>query len=257
MRFAVLAAVVAGCASGRSAETTDGPSCSDMSGRTCGPMVDAAPKVDAPGNGEFADAAPDAHLHPDAAPDAPVVHDAGMPDACVPTMINLLANPSFDLSPVGSAWQQTPIESAYPPITSDGFAAQSAPYKAWMGGFAGQDEGVSSVTDIVSQDVAIPAGTTQLVLIGKYVVGTNETTTTVPYDTAHVDLVHTNGSPIESVLSLSNLTNTGENWTLFSHPFAANVAGQTVRVRVTSTNDITNVSNFFFDTLELQATYCP
>jgi hypothetical protein len=102
----------------------------------------------------------------------------------------------------------------------------------------------------------VPANTTQLVLTGYYIVGTTETGTTV-YDRASVDLQQTNGTPIENVMSLNNTTTTPAAWQLFTHTFTANVSAQTVRLRFTSTNDITNVSNFFFDTLSLKATHCP
>jgi hypothetical protein len=199
--------------------------------------VDAFEYLDAP-------AAPDAKVYLDAAP-------------CTPHTTQLLANPVLDLTPQGTNWTEVPIDSAYPPITADGIAPQSTPYKAWMGGFTGTDKGTSSVTDQLYQDVTVPANTTALVLTGYYLVGTQETSTTTAYDTGSVALVQTSGTPIETVMSLSNLTNTGTSWVAFSHTFTANVSGQTVRLRITSTNDITNVTNFFFDTLALNATHCP
>ena len=45
-------------------------------------------------------------------------------------------------------------------------------------------------------------------------------------------------------------------WTPLTKTFTGNYAGQTVRLRFTSTNDIINVTNFFFDTIALTATYC-
>ena len=201
---------------------------------------------------------PDAR--PDAPPDAAVHHDAAIdapPDACVPMATELLANPAFDLTPIGTGWTQQPIDPLYPDITADGaYAPQSAPYKNWMGGIDGTTEGLSSVTDIVYADVTIPAHTTALVLTGYYTVGTTENPNDAPYDTANVDLLQTNGSPIEAVLAMSNLTNTGATWTQFSHTFTTIPSG-TVRLRLTSTNDITNATNFFFDTFSLKATHCP
>jgi hypothetical protein len=252
MRFALAAAVLAGCASGQGALPSDAPIGGGpdakvyLDGSIEG--TDAPPHIDA-----AIDARPDAP--PDAPPDAAVPVDAP-PDACVPITTELLQNPVFDLTPAGTMWQQVPIDPMYPPITSDGFAAQSAPYKAWMGGITGGDEGTASVTDQIYQDVAVPAGTTQLVLTGYYVVGTAETVTTVN-DTGSVDLLQTNGTPIENVMSLSNLTPTAAAWQPFSHTFTANVSGQTVRLRFTSTNSVDNVTNFFFDTLSLKATHCP
>ena len=208
-----------------------------------------------------ADAPADAKIAP---PDAPLMADAMvpvdappivMPDAyqCTVMSVQLLANPALDLTPVGTSWVQQNIDNAYPIITSDGFAAQSAPYKAWMGGFVAPTAG-GSVTDVMYQDVTIPAGTTQLRLTGVYVVGTQETGTTV-YDTGQVGLTQTNGTPIETALALNNTTTVGA-WTALDKVFAGNLSGQTVRLRFTSTNDDSFVTNFFFDTLALTATYC-
>ena len=275
-RSLALVAVLAGCASGH-ADRPDAPG-------TPGPAADAAP-VEFPDAMAMIDARPpidapppvDAPTPVDTAPpvDAPTPADAprpvdapppvdaapaadAPPDACVPVTTELLANPVFDLTPAGTGWNATPIDPMYPIITSpSGFSAQSAPYVAWLGGISGSDEGVTSnLTDVLYQDVTVPPGTTQLVLTGYYVVGTNETTTTAVYDTASVDLIQTNGTPIENVLSLSNLTTTS-NWTAFSHAFTASVAGQTVRVRLTSTNDASNSTGFVFDTFSLEATHCP
>jgi hypothetical protein len=108
------------------------------------------------------------------------------------------------------------------------------------------------------QDVAVPADTTKVVLTGYYNVNTFETDD-IPFDTASVGLIQTNGTPIETALSVDNTTNPDNNtpYIAFSHTFAANVAGQTVRLRFTTTNDDINYTNFFFDTLALTATHCP
>ncbi|MBV8755693.1 MAG: hypothetical protein JO257_00370 [Deltaproteobacteria bacterium] len=250
MKRVLAAVVLAGCASGSAAKQQQDA-----------PNGQADAKVFLDGNIEGhpdapADAAPHIDAPPDARPDARPI-DAAPPDACVPQTTELLQNPVFDLTPVGTGWNETPIDPTYPPITSDGFAAQTAPYKAWMGGFDGQSKSMNSVTDVVWQDFVVPPGTTALVLTGYYVVGTNETSTTTVYDTASVDLLQTNGTPIENVMAPTNLTVTGSTWTAFSHTFTHLPAGQTVRLRFTSTNDITNVTNFFFDTLSLKATHCP
>jgi hypothetical protein len=238
MRYGLLA-VAAGCASGSA------PGVSDALGVSDAPVgADAKQYFDAP-NIEHADAPTDAR------PDAPP------PDAaCVPTTTELLANPAFDLTPRASGWTEQNIDDTYPIITDQtGLAPQSAPYRAWMGGFQGTDLGVSSVTDMLYQDIAVPAGTTQLVLTGYYAVATSETGTTV-YDTGTLDLIQTSGTPIEAIKSLTNATNAA-SWKQLSHTFTANVAGQTVRLRFTTTNDSLNATSFYFDTLSLKATHCP
>lgn len=246
-RLALLAAMIAGCASAH--ETSDGGT---------GVQLDAPAFFDAPVRhdaGQHEDAhvvdarEPDAHLI-----DADVHKDAPV-DACVPMVADLLLNPAFDLTPVGTDWTQVPIDVNAPDIGNDG-PVQSAPYAVWLGGIAPDG---AALTDQVYQDVAIPANATQVVLTGYYGVVTDEETTSV-VDTGSVDLIQTNGTPIENALSLSNLTTTS-NWTTFTHTFTSNVAGQTVRLRMTSTlhGDGTgeDLSDFYFDTFALNVTYCP
>ncbi len=243
------ALILVGCASGQQAvvpmdgdvtEPVDGSGSQEIPPDAAKIPIDAKP-IDAP---------------PPPADAPPVTPPADAPPCQVMTR-QLLLNPVFDLTPIGTNWTQVNIDNAAPIITSDGqLAAQSAPYKAWMGGLAGIDKGVSSLTDQLYQDVAIPANTTMLKLTGYYVVGTTETTTANVYDTAQLGLVQTNGTPIETALSLNNLTVTGATWTAINKTFTTNLSGQTVRLRATSTNDITNHSNFFFDSLALTATYC-
>lgn len=223
-------------------------------------MIDAAVKHDAP------------IAHDAKEPDAEVVHDAHVIDAdvkrdapldaCVQTSADILLNPAFDLAPVGVDWTQVPIDPAYPDITpgpSNGSGSnfeQSPPYCVWLGGIPSTG---TPLVDQVYQDFAVPAGTTKLVLTGYYAVGTTEIGSTV-IDTGSLDLLQTNGTPIENVMSLTNLTNTS-TYTAFTHTFSANVAGQTVRLRMTSTNNGDGTgqdyTNFFFDTFALTATYCP
>lgn len=210
------------------------------------------------------DAMPDAAV-PDASPDAPppdAMVDA-MPDACVPVATERLVNPALDLAPAGTGWTQQPIQGLpggpFPIITADGPTPHSAPYKAWLGGAAGSDADPpqASLTDQMYQDVVIPAGSTQVTVTGFYIVGTNESAMeTIAYDTFRLDVIQPNGTPIENVLTLSNLTPVA-TFTAFSKTLTTNVAGQTIRLRATSTNDDTFHTNFFLDTLSLKATYCP
>lgn len=237
-----VSAALAGCASGSSNPAGgDAPAALDAApGRDAHVALDAPVVIDAP-------------VALDAPPmiDAPPPIDAP-PDACVPVTTELLVNPAFDLSPVGTGWQASPIDPAYPIVTSDG-PEHSAPYAAWLGGF---EAPVTTVTDQLYQDVVVPPGTTELVLTGYYLTGTDELTTTNIYDSAQLALTQTNGTPIVTVLSLSNLTVTSD-WTAINFPVPQNLAGQTVRVRFTSSNDISLATSFLFDTMSLRATYCP
>jgi hypothetical protein len=191
--------------------------------------------------------------HADARPiDAAI--DARPLDAyvCTTHVTQLLGNPALDLA-AAAPWVQTNIDNAYPIIGNLGtFAPHSAPNKAWMGGIVAPSG--QNVTDVLHQDVAIPAGTSSLVLTYQYVVGTQETGSTV-YDRGYVDLLKTDGTPLESVQQLTNAT-TNAAWAPFTKTFTGNYSGQTVRLRFTSTNDDLRVTNFFFDTVALTATYC-
>ena len=195
---------------------------------------------------------PDAFVAPDAAIDAMVT-----PDACVPIATQLLLNPALDLTPMGTNWVQTPIDPMYPPITDqDGPAEHSAPYKAWLGGFVAPTIG-GTVTDVMYQDVAIPAGTTLLTLSYQYIVGTQEdAAATTAFDTASVAITQTNGTVISNVNSFSNLTPVAA-WTAVNVTVPQNLSGQTVRLRLTSSNDDSFTTNFFFDSFALTATHCP
>lgn len=235
MKRALVAGVLAACASGRSAVDPDAAENG----------VDAKVYLDAP---QVIDARPDSQTvtPPDAPPDA---------YQCQVMTRQLLMNPVLDLNPSGMGWVQQNIDNAYPIVTGDdGIVEHSAPFKAWMGGWQGQDKGVQSVTDTFYQDVAIPANTSQLRFTGYYEVRTAESGSTV-YDTGQIALVQTNGTPIETIKSLSNAAPT-TTWTAINYTAAANLSGQTVRLRFTTTNDYDFATSFYFDTLALTATYC-
>jgi hypothetical protein len=229
--------LLAGCASGRSA--FDPP---DAGGGGGGP--DAKVWRD----GAIIEPQVDAHVvvvPADAPAVQPACHDQ-----------QLLSNPVLDLNPSGMGWVQQNIDNQYPIITGDdGIAEHSPPFKAWLGGLEAFDYGVFSVTDVLYQDVTIPANTTQVRLTGVYEVRTTEVATTA-YDTAQLALTRTDGTPLQIVKTLSNLTPTTA-WTAIDTLAPANLAGQTVRLRITTTNDVIDVTSFYFDTLALTATICP
>jgi len=181
--------------------------------------------------------------------DAPMAIDA--PEPCTMMTSNLLTNPAFEMTTTG--WMETLID-AQAIVRADGpVAAHTPTLKAWMGGVLGGI--VTPASDALWQDVMIPASTTQLVVTGMYDVRTVETSTTTAFDTGTLALVTTANAPIESVLALSNLT-PRTTWTAINHPVTAAVAGMTIRLRMTSSNDFTSTSSFYFDSLGLMATFC-
>ncbi len=200
---------------------------------------------------------PDAPVNPP--PDAPVNPPPDSPTACTPVQTNVLANPAFDLTPTGTGWTEVPIDNLpggpYPIITADGLAASTSPNKAWLGGAAGLDAGASTVTDQLYQDVTFPADATNFVVSGMFASGGVEDTDAV-YDTFTLDVIETNGTQIENVKTANNMVTNG-TFTAFSKTLTSNLAGRTVRLRATSTNDILNHTNFYLDSLQFQATFCP
>ncbi len=168
--------------------------------------------------------------------------------ACTPVVMQRLVNPAFDASPLGTGWVETLIDPAYPLITpDDGVPEHTAPNKAWMGGLLSGD-------DELRQDVAIPAGTTRLLLRGVYDLRTDEFFPGV-YDNATVALTTPGNVLLETVLAIDDDGATSA-WTPFQRIFAQTYAGQTVRVRIRSHNDDSDATSFFFDTLVLEATVC-
>lgn len=185
----------------------------------------------------------------DAAPpiDAPPLIDA--PPGCTPMTTQLLANGNFDSAPLGMGWTAAPIDPALPIVTADTLT-ETAPNKAWLGGFEQTPN-----SDSLYQDVMIPAGTTMLALTGYYQVRSGELLAFLPIDLIDVDLTTPTGTVLENVLLLDNGDETTQ-WTPISKTFAQPHAGQMVRLRVTTESDATDATSFHIDSLALTATKC-
>jgi hypothetical protein len=178
--------------------------------------------------------------------------------------VQLLVNPTFDLMPIATGWTESENPNKMVEIVTDqppsgmGFSPQSAPYYAWMGGFIASSHS-TTYTDEMQQNIAIPAGTTALTLTGYYIVNSAEEPD-FPYDTATLGLTQLDGTQITPQLSLSNEDDDGtQSYHGFSLNYtnAAGLAGTSVTMRITTTNDYSNPTNFIFDTLAVTATYCP
>ncbi|MDX2087429.1 MAG: hypothetical protein SFX73_06255 [Kofleriaceae bacterium] len=200
-----------------------------------------------PGEGPDAQSGRDGPVPSDGNVDGPPQVDAD----CSPMQMELLINPAFDVS---GGWEETRIDPQYGIVVSTGGVAPlTAPNKAWLGGF---EKPAASNKDQLHQDVTVPAGTTSLTLAGQYWVGSAEI---LPgsFDIGSVELASTSNNSLENVLALDNLDET-TTWTPFTKTFANSYAGQTVRIRLTSAGDSSNVTNFFYDSLSLTATVtCP
>lgn len=237
--FLGVSLLLVGCATGAN---NDGGNDGDNTDATDNPGdPDARATADSAG----IDATPDAR--PDAMPDA----------ACVPATVQLLANNAFDLAPVGTMWNQDLlIDPTYPLITGDdGVVEDTAPYKAWLGGFTDID---FPADDAMYQDIAIPASTTALTLTYKYQVATSETGSTA-YDGAWIDLNNTADTLLAEVKALDNTMPT-TSWIAMTYAVPAGVitqvAGGTLRLRISSSNDVSNATSFYVDTMSLTADVC-
>ena len=175
------------------------------------------------------------------------------PGPCTPMTKNLLRNGNFETTPAGTDWNATPISATYPIVTADagGVAAQSPTYRAWM---AGLEESATINKDVMYQDVTVPPGTTKLELKGFYDLRTGEIGTNV-YDRATVELTSTTNTQLELVKALDDNGATTA-WTAFNKLFTGDYSGMTVRLRFSTASDSLDATSFFFDTLELNATFC-
>jgi len=175
------------------------------------------------------------------------------PAGCTTMTKNMLRNDKLDGTPAGVDWQSTPIDAAYPIITGDagGVAAQSGTIRAWMGGL---ERSASLNKDALYQDVVIPAMTTKLEFKGFYDVRTGELDGSV-YDRATVELTTTTNTQLELVKALDDNGATTA-WTAFTKTFTSQYSGMTVRLRFSTASDSLDPTSFFFDTLELNATFC-
>jgi hypothetical protein len=150
---------------------------------------------------------------------------------------------------MGMAWNETPIDPEYPLITDSSSLVQSAPNTAWLAGLA-----QAEAEDEMYQDVTVPATATALRLTGFYEVRTQEFLP-FPIDLAEITLEDSNGTVLETVLALDNSGATSA-WTAIDFAFPAAHAGQTLRLRLASSSDDADVTNFYFDSLDLVATDC-
>ncbi len=184
---------------------------------------------------------------------SPPGHETPSPDGNTPSpdrttsSCTPMADLLIDATPVGMGWTGTPANPMYPIITANGLTPHSTPDKAWMGS-------VVSASDEMHTDVVVPAAATGLVLAGYSQVRTTETGTTA-YDTAKVVITDTSDVLLESALALDN-TNAGTTWVAFTHTLTSNVAGRTLRVKLSTTNNATKATSFYFDTVSLSVTGC-
>ena len=179
--------------------------------------------------------------------------DAMGSGGCVTMTKNMLRNGNFESTPAGVDWNAQPIDNAFPIVTSDagGVAAQSPAYRAWMGGL---ERTAAANKDVMYQDVTLPAMVSKLEFKGYYEIRTGEIGTSV-YDRATVELSTSANVQLELIKAFDDNGATTA-WTLFTKTFTGTYSGQIVRVRLSTASDSLDPTSFFFDTFELNATYC-
>ncbi len=153
---------------------------------------------------------------------------------------NVIANPGFE-SGTASWTQQADTGTIITNVASN---AHAGSWYAWLGGYTGG-------TDILAQDIAIPAGSAALRFW--YAVATKETSSSTAYDTFTVRLVNrSTGTTLATLASLSNLDAT-LGWVQSPTYDVSAYAGQTVRLVFTATNDVANSTSFLIDDVALTA----
>ncbi len=186
-----------------------------------------------------------------------------MPDAprgpCTRQTKDLLVNGNFDAAPDGAGWMDTPLVTTLPTVTMGGVNNQGvSPHSpagcAWMGGNWGTAE---RNTDILYQDVRIPSMTTSIVITGQYWTKSSEPSTATAEDTVAFTLETPGGTKLATVYSGgSNIRHEAWQPLNFSVVGAPAYSGETIRVKLSSTNDGDNSSHFWFDSLALTADFC-
>jgi hypothetical protein len=159
---------------------------------------------------------------------------------------NLLVNGSFDAGP-GIPWIEYSSEgwgiicpNSVAPVTP-----HSGTYLAWLGGD-------NNLNDYLYQDIVIPKNATDLTINLYRYFSTQETSGTHDHVTLSLRNPTTN-QVLETLLTWSNLDSTS-GWVRQSVPISASYAGLPVRVFLSSSTDSLLNTNFFFDTISLNAT---
>lgn len=161
--------------------------------------------------------------------------------------VNLLLNGNFDQGP-GIGWTEY-SSGGWQLITPAGelpgtVIPQSGPC-AWLGGD-------NNLTDYIYQDIIIPHSATGLTINLYRLFATQETSE------VHDQVVLSIRNPItnqllETLATWSNLDFT-EGWVSQSLAISGNYAGMPVRFHLSSSPDSSLNTNFFFDTISLDAT---
>src|SRR5262245_60366228 len=251
-RLVLLALVAtAACAQGSPSDTVDsggGQTDATVDGHPPPPPPPDGPQPPVDASTPDAPPPPPPDAPPPPPPDAP---PPPPPDAHVPvcTTMQLLANPTFDGTPVGVSWTEIRTNPNDALIRADAPAPvveDTAPNLLWLAG-------VNDCVDRAIQDVNVPADTTMLVLTGKIQV--RKRTLADDQDIARIQLRTTSDTVVQELIHWDGVTQLTA-WTPFSATIPGGHAGQAIRISVESTTDDNTLTDFYFDSLALTATVC-
>jgi hypothetical protein len=140
-------------------------------------------------------------------------------------------NPGFE---TGSASPWTSTAGVVNP-NGAGETSHSGTYYAWLDGY-GQTH-----TDTLQQSVAVPAGCSATLSFYLHI-DTSETTTTIQYDKLTVALINGSTTTLRTYSNLNHAT----GYTLVTVPLSG-VAGQTITIKFTGTEDASLQTSFVID----------
>jgi hypothetical protein len=161
----------------------------------------------------------------------------------------LLVNPGFENAETGWTNPGIRIVNQATNVNANNapeITAQSPTNLAWFGGINRQD-------DLLSQDVAIPAGAAALTFSFYYAIFTRENSA-AENDVMDVSVIAGN-----QVVPLAHFSDNDavEAWTRASVALPLSLVGQTVTLQLHSSTNGSMITSFYIDTLSLQAAVCP
>lgn len=159
--------------------------------------------------------------------------------------------PASGYSGTSGSWSWTTSDGMLNPIWDDP-PSHTGPPTARTGLWCVYFAPIGPVTNSISQQVAIPAGSTATLSFWVKI-GTYETSSYSAYDTLLVRLLGTSGDTLTTLASFSNLTPTaGYSWVQKTFDVSA-WAGRTVRVHFSAYNDVSRPTIFLLDDVSLTA----
>jgi hypothetical protein len=181
---------------------------------------------------------------------------AGVQVPCAPTNVQLLSNQDLDSG--RTMWLEMPeapkdrlimttleIRGHGPRLT-----AHSPDYAAWLGG-------VNPAVERLVQAITLPPGASGLRLKGHILIASQDT----PFyaiDKLYLEVVDVGGVVIEAIGGAPTFSNVDLtlSWAPFDFPIEGSYGGQTIRIQIRAINDELFNTNFFLDSLRLEATMC-